>query len=293
MANLSLRRLAPFGAEVDLDLGIPFGTDMAAELRAALFEYKLLLFRGHDVSREQQETLAGLFGHIPKSGTDLRFVSNRGGAATLGDQELAFHADMDFAPEPYNAVSLHALRLEDGQTSTKFVDGVALWERMPAKLKVRLEGAKLRNVHVLNYARRDPSVPLDPTMPQHVFTLPRIHPHTGAEYINVSVVGTREVVGMEPQASEALLNELFDYCFRPEHVLEHFWFKKDLIIWDNHALMHARGAVAGPAERTLQKVSALRKTLAEQFPAMAGAWKDVARPFNAAAVQSTISSGPN
>jgi taurine dioxygenase len=31
----------------------------------------------------------------------------------------------------------------------------------------------------------------------------------------------------------ALLRQVFEHLYRPEHLYEHHWFNGDLVIWDN------------------------------------------------------------
>jgi taurine dioxygenase len=62
-------------------------------------------------------------------------------------------------------------------------------------------------------------------------------------------------VGLGPDESEELLEELFQYLYAPANLLEHVWRNGDLVVWDNFAVQHARANVRtdGPA-RTLRKV---------------------------------------
>jgi len=235
-----------------------------------------LVFRGHEVPRARQEDLMRLFGRVAPSGTELQFVSNRGGPATLGSAELTFHNDMDYAPEPYTAISLHAVQVEDDKTSTKFADGVLLWDVLPPHLKARLRGARLRHSYVLDYTRRNVSGPLDPRLPQHVFDVPRIHPKTSREFLMVSESGTRECVAWIRRPAKTFCWSYSHSAFSPSTSWNTPGARKTLILWDNLALMHARGPT-GEAERTLQKVSSLSRTLTEQFPQFPGGMRDLAK----------------
>jgi taurine dioxygenase len=73
---------------------------------------------------------------------------------------------------------------------------------------------------------------------------------------------TLRIDGMDDAASEALLEELFDHLYRPENVVEHHWRERDLVLWDNIALQHARPniMIEGPA-RTLRKTFAPAPTM--------------------------------
>ena len=44
--------------------------------------------------------------------------------------------------------------------------------------------------------------------------------------------------GFAADESAAILGFLYDYCIRPEFLYRHRWREKDLVIWDNRAIMH-------------------------------------------------------
>jgi taurine dioxygenase len=61
---------------------------------------------------------------------------------------------------------------------------------------------------------------------------------------------------MEPEASEALLQELFAHLYGdPANFYQHDWHARDLLIWDNLSTQHGRPNLTREApERTLRKV---------------------------------------
>ena len=279
MTDLSCEVLEPFGARVDLDLREPFTREREAALRKVFADHRLLVFRNQQISRDQQERLVRLFGPISPPEQDVPIVTNLGdNAATLGDVELAFHVDMAYAPDPYTAISLYAEKVADDKTSTLFVDGVDLWEKMPIPLREKITATKIRNVYQFDYSQRDARRKLDPRLPQGIFPMVRTHSVSGKTYLYVSQTDTHEIVGLDPDESEALLGEVFAHCYRQENILRHKWRRGDLVLWDNLALQHGRDAT-GKAERTLRRVSTIPRTLSEQFPAFPRGWADIAEMF--------------
>jgi taurine dioxygenase len=83
------------------------------------------------------------------------------------------------------------------------------------------------------------------------------HPRTGRTVLFVTPQFTQRIDGMNTAESEALLGELFDHLYRSEAEVRHEWRERDLVLWDNIALQHARPNVTyeGPA-RTLRKTFA-------------------------------------
>ena len=51
---------------------------------------------------------------------------------------------------------------------------------------------------------------------------------------------TSHFEGLEPDESEALLQEALAYIYRPELSYVHSWESNDLIVWSNIALQHGR-----------------------------------------------------
>jgi len=84
----------------------------------------------------------------------------------------------------------------------------------------------------------------------------RTHPRTGRTGLYVSEQVTLEILDLPTEQNEELLTELFAHLYEPEQILEHDWHKGDLVVWDNHAVQHARKTVdlEGPT-RTLRKVT--------------------------------------
>ena len=82
------------------------------------------------------------------------------------------------------------------------------------------------------------------------------HPRTGDTILYVCEQMTKEVVGMNPDDSEALLQSLFGHLYDPAFAWHHEWRNADLVVWDNLAVQHGRPNVAsaGPV-RTLRKVA--------------------------------------
>jgi len=66
----------------------------------------------------------------------------------------------------------------------------------------------------------------------------RTHPETGRKALYVSEGHTDYIKDMDPQESEELLQELFEFSKRPEFIYRHVWQPHDLIFWDNRCTQH-------------------------------------------------------
>ncbi len=114
------------GAEIiGLDLSRPFTPPVVEALRDAFHEHLILLFRGQDISWEQQIAFAGQFGPLgvrkrnPEDRPEgiesdhMMLVSNirKDGKpiGSLPDGEMLFHHDMCYVSEPDMATLLYAI----------------------------------------------------------------------------------------------------------------------------------------------------------------------------------------
>jgi len=190
---------------------------------------------------------------------DPQYISNTepGGAAPYG--RPLFHGDMMWHPKPFEVLSLYAQNVEPGSATTSLASGVVAWERLPQRLRARVENLRALNVTGTVPSRGGDDLLLSERH-HEVATVKPVkitHPRTGKPILYVSQQNTREIMDLKHDESEALLQELFTYLYAPEVVYEHTWKNGDLLVFDNIAMQHARGNVEidGP-KRTLRKVIA-------------------------------------
>jgi alpha-ketoglutarate-dependent taurine dioxygenase len=266
--QLDIRELHPaFGAEVrGLTPTIPLDPETCATLRELFDQRGVLVFPDLDLGHREQLWISKMLirqENVPdRPGTsqtdDNFYVSNRreNSAAPFG--RLQFHADTMWADEPFEVLSLYGKEVEQPTVPTVFVSGVHAWETLPDELKARVEG--LSALHTAGAVRRgDLSDVLVSTVerpPTTIQPIARRHPRTGKTVLYVCEQMTKEIVGLPPEESEQLLEELFEHLYDPAGRWEHQWHQGDFVVWDNLAMQHARPNVVteGPA-RTLRKAA--------------------------------------
>ena len=214
--------LSPFGAEISIDLRRRSAQDDDA-LRTLFLKHHLLVFREQALTKEEQADFIALFGPPLRSAMDgVGYITNEPIPGNmLGSSELAFHSDLSFSPKPFEAISLHAVEVENGRSSTRFVDSTEAYRRLPQTTRERIAG--LHALHVFggpNLAGRNhEDIPAD--LPRHIHPLVMIHPRTGEEILYVNYNQTARIVELDKAASEALIEELFAACYPAEAVYEH------------------------------------------------------------------------
>lgn len=272
MAKVQIRPLSTvIGVEIEgLDLHTTLDAETVRTLRDLFDERGVLLVRGLDIAAEDQAYLVGtLIGDEPPADRPAavanthayaNYVTNRDkdGYAPFG--ELLFHCDMMWFESPMEAISLYGVRVEPPSVPTRFASMAHGWDSLPADLRSRVDG--LRAVHVTGQQRRgDHKNEL--VQVQHASSRSTVkplvweHPRTGRRLLYVSQQMTARIEGLDDDASETLLDELFAHMYQPTNVVDHEWLQGDLVVWDNLAIQHARGNVQteGP-ERSLRKVIA-------------------------------------
>jgi alpha-ketoglutarate-dependent taurine dioxygenase len=263
------------------DLTPAFGTEIrgfeprtpldpaSCEVLRDLFDRRgVLLFRDLDIEHADQVYLATMLirkEHLAEAGTpdsvpieDKFYISNErpNSAAPFG--RLQFHSDTMWAEKPFEVLSLYAVNVEQPAVPTMFASGTHAWATLPDELRARVEGLEV--LHTAGEVRRgdltDVVVTTVERPPSTTTPIGRRNPRTGQTTLYICEQMTKEVVGMAPDESERLLEELFAHLYAPASQWNHHWRDGDLIIWDNEADQHARPNVQndGPA-RTLRKVA--------------------------------------
>lgn len=267
MAELMISALHPaVGARVEgMDAASLIDDDVVARLRATFDAHGVLVFPDLEITEAQQRQLvfALIQEPLPAEGDpsmeQTLHVSNREERSAAPYGRLLFHCDNMWARTPQPAISLYGLRVVPPGAPTEFASMVHAWDTLPADLRERVIGLEARHGFEGSYPNRGG----DDDVTDTDFGLSRSvvrpvafrHPRTGKTMLYVSQQATIEVLGVTADENEALLAELFAHLYQPSAVMVHDWQERDLVVWDNIAVQHARGKVAldGP-ERTLRKV---------------------------------------
>jgi taurine dioxygenase len=256
---------APFGLEVNVDLSLSFGPAEKQALRQLYRHDGLILVRDQKLSMEQQIEACSIFGPVLRNSRENYIVSNVREDGLLGTRELLFHSDVPYVPAPYLGGSLHALDVDDGVSATRFASGLSAHERLPTKLRQRIDGLNALHVRARAFTRRTRLTDLIPTDNCAVHALVGRQQDTQRPYIFACVDMTACVIGMPEPDSERLLEELFSYLYAEEQIYDHVWRPGDIVIWDNLAVQHARKAIAG-GKRTLQRATIAEYGYWDQYP---------------------------
>jgi alpha-ketoglutarate-dependent taurine dioxygenase len=279
MSTRTIRPLHPaLGVEVTgIDVTRRLDDDEIRFLRDAFDQHGLVLFRDVDpdaCDRPRQAYLCELLrvaDHVPTEEeahalSDQQpgfWISNKmeGAAGPFGS--LMFHADSMWSPYPFEILSLFAVDVQPPVTPTLFASATRAWEQLPEDLKDEVRDAVALNVSGPEYLPKRRVDSFEGRLsqgkrdhaPSFEWPVVRNHPRTGQELLYICQANTHSIEGLDPDASEDLIERIFAVLYAPENVLAYEWRNGDLVVWDNWSLHHARPDVEleGPA-RTLRKI---------------------------------------
>jgi taurine dioxygenase len=264
---------AALGAEIrGLDLR---AVDDAAfaQVTEAWHEHSVVLFRGQSLSDQELIAFSRRLGDLdwaPVQETGRRFVEglpeiyivsnvkvNGEPIGSLGDGEAVWHTDMSYLDVPPKASMLYSLEVPPAGGNTSFCTMYGVYEALPAQLKDRIAGLKIKHDGTYNsggYLRQGVTATDDPlTSPGAVHPLVCTHPATGRRMLYLGRRRNAYLVGLELKESEALLDELWRVVDRPEFSWEHVWRVGDLVLWDNRCTMHRRDAFDPSTRRIMHR----------------------------------------
>jgi alpha-ketoglutarate-dependent 2,4-dichlorophenoxyacetate dioxygenase len=280
--SVRFRRLHPlFAAEVEgVDLRQAHDRAALDEIRAAMDEYAVLVFREQPLTDEEQLAFAQRFdGKLhAKTGaavlgrnrfgnealTDISNVDPEGELLQPGDRRRMYalgnrlwHTDASFQDPPGRYSMLSARLVPPVAADTEFADLRAAYDALEAETKAKLEG--LQAHHSIAYSRQTLGFEFTAEEQEQlkgaVHPLVRVNPRTGRRSLYLASHASR-IVGWPVPEGRLFLRDLVEHATQPQFVHRHAWRTWDLVIWDNLATMHR----ARPFDDTLQRRELRRVT---------------------------------
>jgi taurine dioxygenase len=158
------------------------------------------------------------------------------------------------------------VEVSEGVSGTKFASGFRAYERLPQKLRNRVDGMKALFIRPRDESRRNKLIDSLPGDNCAVHALVQRQKGTARPYLFLNGQSTACLIGVPESESDAPIEELLSYVYAADNIYEHTWKNGDIVIWDNLALQHGRCKIMG-GTRTLQRVTIARFSYEEQYPA--------------------------
>jgi taurine dioxygenase len=280
------------GARVD---GVRLGPDLdpgtVSRIRSALFEHKVIFFRGQrHLDDEDQLGFARLLGEptiahptVRGSSTHVLPIDSERSKAN------SWHTDVTFVDRIPAASILRAIQLPPYGGTTTWANTVAAYQALPEPLRSLADQLWAVHTNAYDYAADVETVSdqLDQRLLAYreefrsityetEHPVVRVHPETGERALLLGHF-IREFVGLNGNESHALFRVLQDRVIRLENTVRWSWEPGDVAIWDNRATQHYAVSDYDDHHRVLHRV-----TLAGDVPVSVDGARSITRSGDAA-----------
>jgi alpha-ketoglutarate-dependent taurine dioxygenase len=252
MMGITVKQLgAHIGGEITgFDVAKPIDDATAAELRATLMRYGVLVIRDQNIDDDAQVAFSRCFGTLEifvkaenrdQLHPEIMEIVDVGDTTKWLSVAQLWHTDGSYKAVPAYVTTLRAIELCPEGGDTCFANTAAGYAALPEERKRSIEGLEV--VHDLAHSRHlVPNLPPFTSeerakVPPAIHPLARVHSGTGEKVLYLGC-HAREVVGMDAKAGQVLLQELLNWTTQSQFVYRHKWHAGDLVIWDNRATLH-------------------------------------------------------
>lgn len=254
---LELRPLTEhIGMEVlNVDATQPIDAETFAALRDVLNTHSVLLLRQQPVSESQHVAFAREFGelqvhvlsqYLTTPYPELYVLSNvKQDGKAIGNHKEGWnwHSDWSYYDVPCFGSVLHAVEVPPVGADTLFSSMFAAYDALDEETQRLIQPLSAVHSYSTYYAKafadREPLTEVQKAAtPDVIHPLVRRHQETGRPSLFVGQDIVKEIVGLSPEESEALLARLNAHAVSEQFVYRHKWQAHDLLIWDNRCTMH-------------------------------------------------------
>jgi alpha-ketoglutarate-dependent taurine dioxygenase len=223
------------------------------EIQALADRHLILLFRDQPVSETAHVAFSQALGEVippvekaftsPSNPLILHLgnVDARGNKLAADDPGTLFtyapekwHSDGSYKPIPNYLTLLHALEIPPQGGETWFASMVAAYEALPAETRAVIADKKMEHPYPNSGKQVKDWQGARIEVTQH--PLVRLLPD-GQKALFVSPFGG-QILGMDPQTSDATVNELLRFATHGAFTYKHQWRLGDTLVWNNRGLVH-------------------------------------------------------
>lgn len=229
------------------------------EIRNAIYRNKLVVIRNQDFTPLEYVEFAKKIGtpqiYFQKNYHHPDFpeifvssnVNKKGEKIGVAGTGHYWHTDCQFEQNPLSFTSITPVIIPKTVRETRYIDMHQVYNKLPDHLRELVENATL--IHGGNNRYKVTPEDIDKSIQQLIDKMNEMvpfvkhpavieHPVTGDKILYASRGFTMKFDGFSYEKNQRVLNELFDFIEKDEHIHTHAWKKGDLIIWDNRYLLH-------------------------------------------------------
>lgn len=253
------------GAEVHgIDLARPLDPATKQALHDAWMQHQVLFFRDQAITIDQHKAFARNFGELHVHPV-LQQMADQGHPEIVVLESDAsrpivaerWHSDVTFEKCPPLGSILRAVAVPAAGGDTMWASMYAAYEalsdamqRLLSELSASHDGGGFARIAKDDAQRRDLA-----SRQTAVHPVVRTHPVTGRKGLFVNSVFTKQIVGMKPAESEALLRFLHRHVETPDFSCRFRWRKDSIAMWDNRCTQHRVLADALSEYRRMERVT--------------------------------------
>lgn len=263
--HFDARRLgATIGAELSgIDLTRELPDAVIAEVRQALYDYKVIFFRDQPLTAAQHVAFARRFGDLEihpfiPSNTGQPELVRFAKSADVGGFENGWHHDVTWRECPSMGAVLHALDVPATGGDTLFADMISAYEGLDADLQQQIDGLTAVHDFVQVFGHMippDQQAAMRAQHPQVEHPVVCTHAGTGRRHLYVNRFFTSHIVGLDPDESTALISRLARRAEILEYQCRFQWTPHAVAFWDNRAVQHYAASDYWPDVRVMERAS--------------------------------------
>lgn len=241
------------------------------QVNRLVLDHQLVVFRKQSLSPEGQLALSRRFGPLDvhpltqynhSAYPEIFVLSNEikdGKPVGIADGGSYWHSDFAFREKPAKVTILNAQKIPTSGGATLFVNMYQTYDELGADLKEALKGQRAIHRYRKKASNDQETTKVVMTVEQLAATpdidhpVVRTHPETGRRALFAHPGITTNIVGMDEQASDSLLDAIFNHCTQEKYQYAYHWAPGDVVLWDNRCVMHkaTTGVVAVSEPRTI------------------------------------------
>jgi taurine dioxygenase len=272
--GLTIEPLSPhIGATIHgIDLSKPVSDELAAAVRAALVDRKVIFFRDQDITTEQHLDFGRKFGELEVHPFGKQNAEHPEVLAIEHDKdnkgrENTWHSDVTWRLKPSLGSILRSREVPANGGDTLFANMEMAYDDLADDLKEKLDGAiavhdfanfrhglrkkGLSEEEIEVYNKRYPN-------PHHPVI--RTHPESGRKSIYVNAAFAQYIEGWDRAESDAMLQFLYSRAAIPEYQCRFSWENNSIAFWDNRSSQHYAVSDYWPAVRRMERVTVIGDT---------------------------------
>ena len=234
-------------------------------IRDAIYRNKLIVIKNQDLTPSEYVSFSKKLGtpqiyfqenyHHPEFpeifvSSNVNKIGEKIGVAGTGHY---WHTDCQFQKHPLSFTSITPVVIPKSIRETRYIDMHQVYQKLPKHLKSLVENATL--IHGGNNRYKVTAEDIDKSIAELIDKMNEMcplvkhpavieHPISGDKILYASRGFTMQFEGIPYEENKKILNELFKFIEKEEHIHVHSWEKEDLIIWDNRYLLHMSSAIA-------------------------------------------------